>query len=1033
MADLELLKRALKNADAAGDTAAAQKLADALRQQMATPTAQPAPAPQPDPGAEPGVPLSGMGPDGGNLDWTDPGYVAAAQPRGRDGPPQFVGEDQRIPRPLVVGAQGAGRGLANLAGLPVDLATAGINLGVAGAEGAANLFLDDEDEISLPRSDRPIGGSENIASTAGTIADTVGVPLVDPAEMTTAERGVYNINALGTEALAGGAGLARAAARRFARPNTAPSAADGLLRPYAETPGRTAAQDIGAAAAGGSALTAAQELPADGPVNRSVAEFLSTLFGGVTGAQVADLGMRAVPAAGRAATRQGAGGIARDVPLDDQNMPTRNRVADKAAARLKGDMSDDRARSIADTIAETVRGFLDDGLPVPTTGAIAGDPQMAQLEVGARTRNPVQFMRRDTQIKGAAADRIGSIGEGGDPEQARAFARDVDATRRLEAELSVEPATAAAERAAEDVTAAQRQAQEFGRGARPANTVGVKQGASAAFFRNATEDTLDPMTAAKNARFDAPQAGIDIEPLAEVAQKVEDGLSKLRAANFQAPVDVTARIKKLLPETTETPTGVLDDAGNPVTRSETTGGTVEWQELSKLRRDLSLAQTKAREAGSFELADTIGDLKRGIDDEADALGAAGGRAGEQIAEAQRYYREVYAPVWAQPGSPNMALRDSVQRNKGKIEPEKALELYNLTGQPTPRAVGDLRNIIRASKNPAEAKAAVSNYVAADLGSSVIDYEGNVDIPKLRSWIEDRQALLRDTEFADIKQQVDELLAGAVNNRDRVNALEAAAKDQAEALRGAEANRDASLRRLDDAALRLVIDRTPSKAVAGVFGAEDPPAAMREIVGDLSGNEAALAGWRRAVAEHVQQRVQTTKLTPDGDREVSVAKLIQNVDAMRPTLEEAFTPEQLNSLQQARKLLEPYQNLSARAASGSDTAQKLSDKLSEVRWATFSLASRLYAGVLKGGGITRTAKDAVGRFANDDDAVNDLLVRTLTDPELAAHLLRRPGMGAAQAEWNDRLYQLLGVQQATTEDGGEREPLSFTVRPSDAQK
>ncbi len=142
--------------------------------------------------------------------------------------------------------------------------------------------------------------------------------------------------------------------------------------------------------------------------------------------------------------------------------------------------------------------------------------------------------------------------------------------------------------------------------------------------------------------------------------------------------------------------------------------------------------------------------------------------------------------------------------------------------------------------------------------------------------------------------------------------------------------------------------------------------------------------------------------------------------MLPALQEAFTPEQLNKLQQMRKLLEPYQNLSQRATSGSDTASKLQQRADDF-WRTFSLGSRVLFGVLKGGGVTRTAKDAVGKLSNDKEAVDALLIRALTDPDVAEHLLRRPtDIGSSRGEWNDNLFRLLGIQQATTEaeDQGE---------------
>ncbi len=806
---------------------------------------------------------------------------AVAAPPEPAGPPQVPIEGEVTPRStapaedasffqdpgraLTLATQDLARGASSLVGLPVDLATFALNTGATGVELAADAVGLD---VNVPRIDKPIGGSEQLTGLAEDGLEAVGVDTIPYDERTLGERTVGNINTLGVEAVGTGAGLLRAAGRRFVD-GVRPQLGDDLLRPYAETPTRTAVQDAGAAAGAGTSLTAAQEWTPEDSSAQTVAEFVATLFGGVTGAQLTDAARRAGPAAARTATGAAQGSTAREIPYDSDGSPTPNRVADKTARALKGGLDDAQANTVADTVAETVRDFRNEGLPVPTVGAIAGRPEIANVEVSARTREGAPFQNRDNTVRQAATDRINEIEPTGDPAAARDRASQIDANRRLAAERTLDQPTERVERANEAVEASEELNRQYGRNVRGTNTVGEQQAASGQFFDNATEKTLDPMTKEKNARFDAPDADVDITPLTDVAQRVEEGLGELRPGDRQAPLDAIKRIKSLLPKTETTDTGVLGADGKPITREIETGGSASWQELSKLRRDLSAAQAAARDAGSFELADSIQELKQGVDDIAETLVAEGGEVGEQVAEAQRYYRDIYAPVWAQKNSPNRQLRDDVQQGKNP-QRETALDLYNLTGQPTPRAVQDLRNIVRSSSDPDEARAAIERYVAADLGQSVIDFDGNIDINGLRKWMENRQALLDDPEFSNIKQQAEELLQNAVNNRDRTNALRQEAEKFAADLKAAEGARDATLARLDQSALKLVMDRAPSKAVEAVMGGKDPASQMREVMSEFAGNEAATRGWRRAVADHVYKKVRTTQLGPEGDRQISLA-------------------------------------------------------------------------------------------------------------------------------------------------------------------
>lgn len=976
MIEVELPDGTVLEVDAATPEAAAQAARSYMQRQN---------RPQPDPGATPAPPIAGAGQNGGNLNWNEPGYVAENTP-----PPASPEPAGGPMRALQVGAQGVGRGLASLVGLPVDLASMAMDAGGWVLEkGAGALGYD----IETPDfSANALGGSESIRRGAGELAAQAGMPPIPYDDMSGSERLAYNVSRLGSEATAGGAGLARTAATRFARPGTSPGIGDALLRPYANEPAAALRTDAAAGAGSGAAVTGVDQMvPEDSPM-RPLADTVAVIAGGATGAVLPNVAQRA---AQRALTPN-----LSSVPMGADNAPVPTAVADQAAEMVQRGRTEGQNQMLAGDIARQAEQFRAEGLPTPTVGAMAGGdaPNIAVVENQMRSRNPAPFIDRDRQVRAAASERVDSMApEGADPQAARDTAGARLAQDRARAEAPVARAQDQMGRAESAATVADENRLAFGREqVPPGGVTAAQQRASTSFTDNvmgqqgdAPADTggLRAMTGRKNELFDATDAQADLTPLAETVQRVEDGMRQLAPAGAQAPVDAMARVKTL---------------------AEGGSDTVSWQELSKLRRDLSAAQTKARGAGAFELSDNIQDLKSGIDRIADDLAQQPG--GESIAQAQQYYRDVYAPVWAEQTSVNRQLRDAAFSGQ-PVDPAKVLDLYDLTAKPTPRAVEDLGRIVQVAKDPREAQSAVRRYVTADMAGSVIDADGAVNIPRLRAWIDHRSALLNDPRFAEIGREVQSVLQQAVNNERTAAGLKREVEQAAQALRQAEGTRDTTLARIDKSALRILLDNDPQQAARRVLASNDRAAAAREITERLGGDEAALAGWKKIMADEVRRRVQTTRMTDTDTREIGLAQLIRQVDEMRPVLTEVFSPEEMNRLMQARRLLEPYQNLSARATAGSNTY----DKAMQDVWGTVSLVNRVLFGVLKGGGVTRTMKDAYGRFgASDQKAVEDLLTRMMTDPAVAGHLLTRNVRDVGSDDWNRTLLRLLALQEGGTD-------------------
>lgn len=328
-------------------------------------------------------------------------------------------------RDLQVGTQGVGRGLANVLGAPVDLGTLALNGVSAGGESLVNLFLEDEDEISLPRITEPVGGGDWIADVFGSGVEAAGGKLVDPAELDGLGRLAYNVSDLGTQAAVGGAGLARAGTSRaatLAQGQRTPQPFDALVAPYTgPNVAKTFTGDVAAGAGAGAGQTAAQEYFPDS----GLAEIIGLLGGGVVGGSLGTM------ASAPADVVSAISGFGPDVSIpysrDGGMAQTSKRVADSAGRVMQGAAASSQAA--AGRIAERAAAAQAAGAPAPTAGIASDDTGLIGLERGLRQagdsldyRN--QFVANDQSIKQHAADSVeGLLDPGADQAAGLEFAK----------------------------------------------------------------------------------------------------------------------------------------------------------------------------------------------------------------------------------------------------------------------------------------------------------------------------------------------------------------------------------------------------------------------------------------------------------------------------------------------------------------------------------------------------------------------------------------------------------------------------------
>ncbi len=137
----------------------------------------------------------------------------------------------------------------------------------------------------------------------------------------------------------------------------------------------------------------------------------------------------------------------------------------------------------------------------------------------------------------------------------------------------------------------------------------------------------------------------------------------------------------------------------------------------------------------------------------------------------------------------------------------------------------------------------------------------------------------------------------------------------------------------------------SKLLGGGYNAEKR---LDEIAALVKNDAPAARGWKAAVAEVLADKVQGSRMVGEAP-EVQFARLAKEFKDNEVLLAKTFSPEDMNGLRQAHKLLEYFKEAEKRATVGRNTA----DKWNVPGWA--QLAVRHFKGDLAGGGLIKRFK------------------------------------------------------------------------------
>lgn len=872
-------------------------------------------------------------------------------------------------------AQRANRGLADTLGAPVDLATGLLNSILAGGDFAAQLGGYEPNNFRIKE---PFLGSDWIANLTSDAYEGAGGTVVSRSDVSP----MVGTIGEGVRGAASAAIPALALSSKAAQASRIPAA---LTKPYATAPGATIARD---AAAGGGAMIgadvydrAAPEAVQESPFG-PLLKMAASMFGGATAMGTIDIAESAAGGVRNMYRNVVQGRSDPMAPFDSITGEQLRRTDMDTAAKIAQRSASNPVQAAAN-IDDNLRDFSQFARPneVPTVGMLADDIGLAAAENTQRAKNAVPFAERDTARRVAAGRQMDtSVPPGAD---GRKF---VDTAAR-----QYDETLGGARAAVEDAAGRQQQfADDLARQNADLEGYRVRQPEVSAAMDSDFRGARQAAREAKNALYDAadPKTPVDGRFLDEAVRRIDAGMSEMERMSGGAYATIAQRVKDRL----------ASDA--PIT----------YADIKALRAQISEARKAAVTQSGQSVAGSGADVQR-----LDQLGTVVNRLADEInPEAARNYREDYAPKFKQGRAGEYGAQiDRATATGGESSATRPSEF----GGKFLRNPEDAASLRRALPDDLTAQNA-TEWMMGDLAKSgALTDNAQLRFDKVKQWA-DRNRKVID-QFPDLAKRIDTELA----NAQRGGALSKQFADEVAAAKAGLAQTERDLR---SSALSQVLGKNPKNAVASIMDSGDPERQVAELVGRLKGNQEATDGLKAAVRDWIKERAGVTaknvgEVGSDAQR-YSRARLEQMFDEHEKTLAAIYSPDEMNALRQARKLLGAEAKLDVRATAGSNTFDKVmaeAKSASGQRWRMLEAGLKAKYGVLAGGGITRSIRLAAMVLPNRDAAIEQILFDMQFNPDLAKHLLTRPVKEVGTPGWNKRLNQLIaataGARDSTEEE------------------
>ena len=910
-------------------------------------------------------------------------------------------------RAFELGLQSVGAGVADVAGMPVDLSNAFLNLLYSGVNRLAGREV-------IPLQATPFGGSQSIRDTATTVAEPLGLETLDREQMTWDERLGYDAIRAGTGAVVGAGGIlgtARAlapAVGAIPAPMAGPLAQTGraLAAPYAATPGRAFVGDAAAGVGAGTANFAYEQMAPEALQESAygpLANMLASIFGGVTGATTLNLAESAVRGTANRAADAVRGPMETNPRLAgaDGSPFRRQDLIDAGTivqARTNGWGQSGNARSLqAAAEIEAMQNRLGQYAgpnSLPTSGLASNNPGVIGTEQRLRTKMPEIFVDRDNAVRQAAVDTAQRIAPQG--ATGRQFTDEVeflDADRVAAAKF--------------DVDTVQQQVRDAElAGMRDANPVSIEyplrrqEEAARGIDRFVVDETLRPMQDESAQMFaEARRLGateiVNVEPVRGAVDEVTRSISQLIDPATNLPTDLAARITAAIDETGQITVADIVDL---------------WPSLSRL-------EDAANRAGNVPLARNIRTIRDGFGAALDDAAQVGNLPGAQASIAARQnFADTLGDTFGRNAPVSQQLRRDFNMNQDGRSYTPRTETagrFMGAGPARPERMAELDNIAARTKNPERARELINEHLMTDLAASgVLDRSGMLRADRLRQW-RDRWGSALDRS-PDTVAMVDDLIARADNGEILRGNLAGALREATERLTQVER---------DKGAFAFVLDNNPENAVGAIFAGGDPERAVQEILARIGTDDSALNGFKASVREYMTERLVTANpgATTQGDNPLAFGALDKLFRRHEDTLALIFDADEMNALQASREFLRPLNNLRQQANPGSATAER-----AQQFWNYLEVGLKARYGILKGGGLLRTIRLWAKTMPDNATAVGQIQRDMMFNPELAKHLLQMPIRDVGTPRYNSTLNRLLGYAEGSREDQERRQKLAGHV-------
>lgn len=481
---------------------------------------------------------------------------------------------------------------------------------------------------------------------------------------------------------------------------------------------------------------------------------------------------------------------------------------------------------------------------------------------------------------------------------------------------------------------------------------------------------------AAKADVNAAYAKVDPALTADFSGTHEAALAALQSAgdNEAVPALISQIAKSRAPKTAE---GV-DGAPNT-----TEPHTAPFFQMQSDLRAVNDALGQARASGAANDARMLGMVKDGIVSDIAKLGSNDTALGEANAK----YATDYAPLYKQGASADV-LRGGKGGADSAVPVSQTIDRY----MSNPDDAGRLSKILKGSP---DGLSAVRDWFVSDLAASA---GKNPTAKGVDSWISKNAAKLQ--AFPDVLSEVQQTRNKLLNGSNTLSQLQTDLATKT-------ATADQTAKDFQATPGAKFVGAEPTDAVSKIMNGDNVVKNMQTALAQAAEDKtgAATEGVKNGVKDWLNQQIRRTGAVNDtsnetgapemADLKTSLAKMnslmLEGTDSRR-ALEGVFSPDEMKSLDLARKQIAVMSRGGDAARGGSDTAMNTAAgsnaNLNAFEWLShMGWAGKAAAGVGKAASRVWNG-DVKGRYGQ-------VMVQAMSDPATAAQLLRRGDPGAIQ--------------------------------------